>query len=151
MTRSVAGAAADAVCAEGGGGCRSLRRDEILRLHIFIYSILHTILHAVPNRDRVRSAEPVSADVYVHTVLVDRNRPRAGGDAAGLPAAFKKTISKLISKPVQKSIYEHLYARDPPRQNKTGIAFARMFSENPRRRRGYAEQYTEKNKKEQVS
>ena len=168
MTRSVAGAAEYARRRKRGGQV-SLRRDAVL------CPSAHTVLNAsrcvLPYRNRSNSSWSVSADVHTRDVLKDGGALNIRYDAAGIPAAFKanRFADRILSTMRTRSetncetdskirVTENPYARDPPRQNKTGIVsmfftkiFARMFSENPKRRRGHAEQYTEKNKKEQVS
>ena len=103
--RSVVGAAADAVCAEGGREQSTFRHGEALRLYVFLYSILCTILHAVPNTGRICSAESVSADV----MFTLSGRTGAGRRPAVIPQIFPRlsprNLSKSISKPVPKTVY----------------------------------------------
>ena len=123
--------------------------------YIFIQTFIRFRL-----RDRIRPA-----DAHYSFLQRDRDLLPAESRTAGVPAVLPgnrftavsagyaergpKPIAKQIPKPFVKSIYEHLYARNPPRQQ-TGIVFTKVFSGNLRRR-GYAEQNNNENKKEQAS
>ena len=151
----VLGAAGDTAGAgEGERGERISFRCGIIQAAAYIFI---QVLVRFRRRDRIRSA-----DAHIHILQRDSDLPTAKDRTAGMPAVlsgnrftavsagYAEHGPKPIAKLIQRSVTENPYARDPPRQNKTGIAFAKIFSGNLRRR-GYAEQNNNEDKKEQVS